>query len=164
MMIVTRKKLLACDKQFHSKEKWFETLHLLLHTKLLDYNRKGRGRYDPIFKGVNCCIFGLIFAPLDCYGFKPTNIDMFLASFQAKLKGYIYCPHSTIWLTSYKIVRITGWKRAIRKQIHACTYMYTQWPVLYYCPKNKKSFCPLKTMKFETISSNSIIHTVWIPK
>ena len=110
-----------------------------MHTNLLDYNRKGRGRCDPIFKGVNICIriWTNFCTPCVVMVLNQRILLCFWLFF--KQKGYIYCPHSTIWLTSYKIVRITGWKRAIRKQIHACTYMYTQWPVLYDIVQKLKS-------------------------
>ena len=101
-----------------------------MHTKLLDYNRKGRGRYDPIFKGVNICICIWTNFCTPCEVMVLNQRILLCVWLFFKQKGHIYCPHSTVWLTSYKIVRITGWKRAIRKQIHACTYMYTQWLVL----------------------------------
>ena len=137
-----------------------------MHTKLLDYNRKGRGRYDPIFKGVNICIFGLIFAPLRCHGLKPTNIVMFLAFIQAKR---IYLLSSLHHLTYF--IQDSTYHRMIEgnQEANTCMYLYvhTMTGFVWYWPKTKKSFCLLKSMKLETTPSNSIIHKgfsvpVWI--
>ena len=95
--------------------------------------------------------------PLRCHGFKPTNIVMFLAFFQAKR---IYLLSSLHHLTYFIQDSTYHRLKEGNQEANPCMYLYvhTMTGFVWYCPKTRKYFCPLKSMKFQTIPSNSIIH------
>ena len=142
-----------------------------MHTKLLDYNRKGRGRYDPIFKGVNICIriWTNFCTPCVAMVLNQRILLCFWLFFQAKRIYYLLSSlhHLTYFIQDSTYHRM----KEGNQEANPCMYLYvhTMTGFVWYYPKTKKYFCPLKSIKFETIPSKSIIHkgfslTVWTPK